>query len=207
MLLQLQRYNYELVYLPSSQMVLADTLLPVAGESTVFQEELAATLSSVDANQMSDLKMIASPETIKSIKLIIAAVKDDDEYDCNDCLIKQINLVGQILWVEYHRVNERITRSLMNSVSAMAWCSKIIASSFRWQTGINGCLRRAKEIVYWPGITTYIKHLVEACPVCVSFEQTTQKEPLLSHSTPSRVWETVGVDIFQFADTEIRCLS
>ena len=48
MLLRLQRYNYELVHLPSSQMVLADTLsrayLPAAGESTLFHEELAANV-------------------------------------------------------------------------------------------------------------------------------------------------------------------
>jgi hypothetical protein len=88
MLLQLQRYNYELVYLPSNQMVLADTLsrayLPVAGDTTLFHEELAAALSTVDADQLSEIKMVASPETIK---LINAAVKDDGEYDC---LIKQI---------------------------------------------------------------------------------------------------------------------
>jgi len=65
MSLQLQRYNYERLYLPSSQTVLADTLsrayLPVAEESTVFQEELAAVLSSIYADLMSDLEMIASP--------------------------------------------------------------------------------------------------------------------------------------------------
>ena len=87
-LLQLQRYNYELAYLPSNQMVLADTLsrayLPVAGDTTLFHEELAAAISTVDADQMSELKMIASPETIK---LITAAVKDDGEYNC---LIEQI---------------------------------------------------------------------------------------------------------------------
>jgi hypothetical protein len=59
-----------------------------------------------------------------------------------------------------------------------------------------------KETVYWPGITTDIKHLVEACSVCVSYEQSTQKEPLMSHSTTSRVWEKVGVDVFQFEDRE-----
>lgn len=187
MMLRLQRYIYELVYLPSNKMVLADTLsrvyLTTARESTSFHEELAAALSSVDADQMSDLKMIASPETIKRVT---AAVKDDVEYDCS---IKQITRgwpdtvdeVTSCIRAYYTFADER---SLGVRCGLVFKGHRIVVPLLMRQyfldrlhsahTGVNGCLRRAKEAVYWPGMTRDIKQLVEACLVCVSFEQTTQ---------------------------------
>ena len=62
--------------------------------------------------------------------------------------------------------------------------------------GVNGCLRRAKEAVYYPGITADIKKTVSTCQICESFQQAVEKEPLMPHAAPSRAWEKVGADIF-----------
>ena len=62
--------------------------------------------------------------------------------------------------------------------------------------GINGCVRRARETVFYPGITTALKDLVSKCAVCLRFQQETQKEPLLPHEAPERPWQKVGTDIF-----------
>jgi len=69
-------------------------------------------------------------------------------------------------------------------------------------TGVNGCLRRARETVFWPGITADVKRLAETCQICARYQQATQKEPLMSHPPPSRPWEKVGVDIFTFAERD-----
>ena len=61
---------------------------------------------------------------------------------------------------------------------------------------MNGCIRRAQESVYYPGITAAIKDLVSKCDICSRYQTETQKEPLLPHTAPSRPWEKVGVDIF-----------
>ena len=47
-------------------------------------------------------------------------------------------------------------------------------------------------------ITAEIKRLISACPVCARIQTELQKEPLLSHTAPSRPWEKLGVDIFNF---------
>jgi len=63
--------------------------------------------------------------------------------------------------------------------------------------GINWCLRRTRETVFYPGITTALKDLVSKCAVCLRFQQETQKEkPLLPHEAPERPWQKVGTDIF-----------
>ena len=61
--------------------------------------------------------------------------------------------------------------------------------------GVNGCLRRAKEAVYYLVITADIKKTVSACQIRESFQQAVQKEPLMPHAAPSRAWEKVGADI------------
>ena len=62
--------------------------------------------------------------------------------------------------------------------------------------GLNGILRRARDIVYYPGLATDIKRLAERCDVCARFQQETQREPLLSHTTLQHSWEKLGVDIY-----------
>lgn len=60
-----------------------------------------------------------------------------------------------------------------------------------------GCLRRARECVYWPGMNSEIKDLVSKCDTCRTYEPSQQKETLISHETPNRPWSVVGVNLFQ----------
>jgi hypothetical protein len=82
MLMQLQRYNYELIYKPGTQMVISDTLSrahpPVkgkrdkTGQPSTYWDELAA----VTDDAMTELRMVASKATIRSLS---EAVKADKE--------------------------------------------------------------------------------------------------------------------------------
>ena len=64
--------------------------------------------------------------------------------------------------------------------------------------GVNGCIRRAREAVFFPGITAAIKDMVSKCPICVRHQTEQQKEPLMYHAAPARPWQKVGTDIFTF---------
>jgi len=68
--------------------------------------------------------------------------------------------------------------------------------------GVNGCIRRARESVYFPVITTAIKEMIAKCSVCVRYRTEQQKEPMKSHPAPERPWEKVGTDIFTFHDQD-----
>src|SRR5208282_4982835 len=57
---------------------------------------------------------------------------------------------------------------------------------------------RAREAVFFPGMTAAIKDIVSRCPVCVRYQNEQQKEPVMSPPAPSRPWEKVGTDIFYF---------
>ena len=62
--------------------------------------------------------------------------------------------------------------------------------------GINGCVRRARETLFWPGMADDIKQFISKCETCRKYEISNQKEPLMPHEAPSLPWEKVGVDLF-----------
>jgi len=49
-----------------------------------------------------------------------------------------------------------------------------------------------------PNMTREIRDCISACSICVRMQNEQQKEPLMSHDAPSRVWEKVGLDLFRF---------
>ena len=61
---------------------------------------------------------------------------------------------------------------------------------------------RAKETVYWPGITEDIKDTYHQCQICAKFARSQQKEMLQSVETPHTRWEQLGFDIFSLKGTQ-----
>ena len=62
--------------------------------------------------------------------------------------------------------------------------------------GVEGCLKRARESVYWPCMNSELKHWISSCEPCRLFEVSYGKETLVSHDMPQRPWEKVAVDLF-----------
>ena len=66
--------------------------------------------------------------------------------------------------------------------------------------GVESCLRRARECVYWPGMNGDIREYISQCEICSKYQKSQQKETLMSHEVCDRPWEKVGVDIFELND-------
>ena len=62
--------------------------------------------------------------------------------------------------------------------------------------GEEKCKRRAKEVLYWPGMNAQIEDVVSNCHTCIMYQRSNMKEPLLCHEVPSCPWAKVGADIF-----------
>lgn len=62
--------------------------------------------------------------------------------------------------------------------------------------GPEACIRRAKDVIFWPGMTTDIRQLVSQCSVCNEFLQKQPKEPLMTYEIPSYPWQMVAQDLF-----------
>ena len=61
---------------------------------------------------------------------------------------------------------------------------------------------RAKETVYWPGITKDIRLTYHHCQICTKFARTQQRETLQPIETTQTTWEQLGLDIFSLRNTQ-----
>ncbi|KAK9736733.1 RNase H-like domain found in reverse transcriptase [Popillia japonica] len=59
---------------------------------------------------------------------------------------------------------------------------------------------RARNIFYWPGLSTDIELFIKKCKTCEKTARKNHKEKLLPHPIPQRPWERLGVDIFTYAN-------
>ena len=74
--------------------------------------------------------------------------------------------------------------------------ANIVKSLPESHIGIEGTLRRARDIVYWPGITAQLKDYLSKCGICNRYRPEHCKEPLKPHDVPDLPSEKVGVDLF-----------
>ena len=62
--------------------------------------------------------------------------------------------------------------------------------------GMEKCMRRARQSIFWPGINNEIKMLVSQCEECIRKLASKEKEPMLVAEVPTRPWQKVGSDLF-----------
>ena len=73
----------------------------------------------------------------------------------------------------------------------------LISSIHRSHQGIQGCIRIAKDTVYWPLMNQQIADYVSQCSVCNTHRPDQCKEPMLPHDVPGRPWAKIGADLFE----------
>eukprot|EP00117_Sycon_ciliatum_P038875 scpid16023/ scgid28814/ Transposon Ty3-G Gag-Pol polyprotein; Gag3-Pol3; Transposon Ty3-1 TYA-TYB polyprotein; Capsid protein; p24; Spacer peptide p3; Nucleocapsid protein p11; Ty3 protease; p16; Spacer peptide J; Reverse transcriptase/ribonuclease H; p55; Integrase p61; Integrase p58 len=65
--------------------------------------------------------------------------------------------------------------------------------------GIVRTKQRARQVLYWPGMTVDIERTVRSCSKCQQHLPSQPKEPLQRGPMPSRVFEEVSADLFSHA--------
>ncbi|XP_023817326.1 uncharacterized protein K02A2.6-like [Oryzias latipes] len=68
--------------------------------------------------------------------------------------------------------------------------------------GTEGCLRRARDCIYWHGMNDHIKKYIAKCDICRKVDAKQQKETLRPHELTDRPWTKVGTDLFNFDGRE-----
>ena len=64
--------------------------------------------------------------------------------------------------------------------------------------GAAACVRRARDVLFWPGMSSEITDVVTACSVCSEYQARQQKEPLMTYKIPKTPWTLVGQDLFSY---------
>ena len=214
MMMRLQRYDLEVTYKKGSQMYMANTLsrayLPTTPQEDVSDEDILKlddrrSEVEVDIESVNALQFLsASDETIARIRKTT-----DEDHDMNS--LKTVIRQG---WpdnkaaVPYSLATYFSFRDELSIHDGLIFKGErlVIPSSARLfvkerlhagHIGIQGSLRRAQELVYWPGMNQEITNFISRCEVCHNHPRDQPKEPLISHDVPELPWAKVGCDLFQ----------
>ena len=62
--------------------------------------------------------------------------------------------------------------------------------------GTEAYLRKARDCIFWPDMTTHIKEAVAKCEFCAEYQTANPPQPVQTHKIPERPWSRVGADLF-----------
>ena len=73
--------------------------------------------------------------------------------------------------------------------------NSVLVALHEGHQGMSRCRERARETVWWPGLSSQINELVKNCTICIK-ERANPVEPLMPSELPERPWQKVGADLF-----------
>ena len=205
MLLRLQKFDLQVKYLKGPQLLIADTL------SRAFIHEINMCMDSMELDRL-DLRsgLLISDERWQQFETEAR----------NDPIQQQLRDVIQQGWPEskagvpdslapYFTIRDELTaqgniifkgQQVLVPASMRKELLKVTHAS---HIGIEGCLRRARDCLYWPGMSAELKDYVSRCEVCMMHRRRQTKEPLMQHDFAARPWSKVGADIANMGDRNL----
>ena len=202
MLLRLQRYDIDLRYKPGKELYSADTLsrahLPTTGDD---DEDLALYVHSATANlPVSDGKLAELRQETASDSAMIELAKIIQEGWPNykQKVPKQVR--------EYWTFRDElvvIDGLILKGetiIVPQALRKDVLAQIHEGHLGIERSKLRARDLVFWPGMTKQIENIVTNCSTCQELRSGNPREPMLPHEIPQYPWQIVATDLFLWND-------
>ena len=200
-LLRLQRYNFEMHYIQGSRLTVADTLSRAALKNCspeIEDEEMRFYVHSVvskyliSANRLSQFqKETEKDESLQILKAYIEKGWPLQPKDIPLIIRPYFNYRQEFSTLDGLILKENrivIPISMRNEMKRLL------------HTGPLGMVKmkgRARETVFWPGITMEIEDIVHNCESCQRYQNKLQREKPISHDIPEIPWRKVGTDLFE----------
>ena len=204
MLMQLQAYDINLVYKKGSEMYIADAL------SRAFPPEIIPEQFEEDIASERFVHLMSSESYVTDRKL--QTIKDEIHTNATmQLLAQQIQdgwpdhkiLVPSEVQPYYPYRQELTTEDGLiykahNILIPPSLRADTLQKLHQSHQGIEKTKRLARESIFWPGMNSQIEELVSNCSTCLHHANANQREPLHPHEIPSRPWQKVGTDLFDW---------
>ncbi|XP_028672669.1 uncharacterized protein K02A2.6-like [Erpetoichthys calabaricus] len=199
MLLRLQRYDINVVYVPGRLMHLADTLSRAYLQECAAEGSVETEIETINMLQYLPIsegilqkiqRETAKDETFQMLQQVIAQGWPEEKTQVKE-EVRQFFSIREEL-SEQEGVIFRGERALIPVKLRTEIMERIHASHL----GMESCLRRARDCVYWPGMSAAIREYIGKCAVCRTVDMRQQKETMYAHDIPRRPWAKVGTDLF-----------
>ena len=195
MILKVSGYDLKVEYLPGKKEILADTLsLASLNEEPLVEDEIQVNM-------------------LERISISEPRYAEQQQNTGNE--LHELYGIIQAGWpATKQRVPHRI-RQYWNTRDELAVLDGVIYRGMRivvppsmgpcilelihgTHAGIVKCKQRAREALYWPGMSAQIEDKVKDCIMCRDYAPAQQKEPLIPSPIPDLLWEIAASDILAF---------
>jgi len=198
MRLKLEPYTFNLIHTSGKSIGLADCLsrLPQDGEPNDVQMDDELMVCKMDTlafkwHERIERATKEDPELI-ALKNTIFNGWPDERSKTHTATLPYWNFRDQLS--TYNGIiykGERI-------VIPQSLRSELLEILHKSHTGIVKTKQRAREMIYWPGLSKQIEEMSNKCEICLENRTKQQKEPMTIHPLPALPWNKVGTDLFEF---------
>ncbi|XP_048004084.1 uncharacterized protein K02A2.6-like [Leguminivora glycinivorella] len=192
MLLRLQGLDLVVTYKPGKYMYLADTLsrasLPEKYDESVskgirYQVDLLMSNVNMSKNKLSAIK----EETMKDSSLVtllsyINKGWPNNRYEVSEDVKCYWSMKDELFVVDGIIFKNNL---ILIPKSMRADMLKVIHDG---HLGIDRCKRRARQVLFWPGVNKEIEMYVKCCKVCQDHLNAPSREPLIPVEVPKLPW-------------------
>ena len=197
MLLHLQKFNLQIKYQKGTQMFLADTLsrahLPeVETCSSVHDLEMVdhkATLAISGARWHQIKHASADDPVLQELRSVIQHGWPDSKKELPQCLLPFYDVRDELT------IQDEFVFKGQQIVVPATLRKELIEVTHASHIGIEACIRRARESLWWPRMSAELKQYIEKCDICLAHCTSQTKEPLIQHQFLARPWSRVAVDL------------
>ena len=197
MLMQLQKYSLNVRYKRGKLMHLADTLsrayLP--GEQSVAEVKELEYVSHTESLALApdDLQRLqhaaAQDVAIQELRHVILRGWPGHKMEVPDAARPYFDFRDQMT------IQDQLVFKGSVVVIPAALRLEMMAKCHATHIGIEGCLRRARESMYWPRMSSDLKDYISKCDICLAHQNAPAKETLMQHEIVARPWAKVGADL------------
>ncbi|MGH0128263.1 UNVERIFIED_CONTAM: hypothetical protein FKN15_034099 [Acipenser sinensis] len=196
LMMKLQRYDFDLIYTPGKYIVLADALSRAPIANTVG--DVSSTEKDVDVH----VNMVAAGLPVSDLKS-----KQIAEETAKDTMLQTVIANLHQGWskgscAQYYQIRSEL--SVVNGlllrkdriVIPQSMRQDMLKRIHEGHLGIEKSKRRARDAIYWPGMSLDIERMIGKCETCLKYHKKQAREPMMVADLPTVPWQKVGTDLF-----------
>ena len=201
MLLRLQKYNLKVKYKKGKEMFLADTLSRayLTGVHVCsFSQELEVidhTVSlAIPVAQLQRLKNVSSSDPVmRTLRDTIQRGWPPSKSGIPESMYPYFDIRDELV------IQDNLIFKGPQLVIPAAMRKEMMSVTHASHIGTEGCIRRARETMYWPRMSCELKEYISKCDICMAHCTAPGREPIMQHEYAARPWAEVGADLCDHA--------
>ena len=196
MRMRLQNYDLSVIHRSGKNMHIADALSRAHSVDTddknLFDDSLDVASVQISPQKLEEFRIATENDT--SLAKVIKATMDGWP---NDIKESPPEIRAYYTYREEITYYEGILYKGDKLIVPQSLQSEMLSRIHEAHLGIVKSKQLARDLLFWPGMTSQIEEMIKQCPTCQMNRKAQPAEPLISHYIPDQPFAKVATDLFE----------